>query len=44
MKTELTKLSSIFKGILIYKTETEELWRLIRKYPEQISELNVAKG
>ena len=41
-KQNLTRLSSIMKGLVIYKTETDELWRLIEKYPEQVSRLNVA--
>jgi len=41
-KEDLTKISSILKGLIIYKTETEEMWRLIEKYPNEVSRLNVA--
>ena len=39
---DLTRLSGIMKGIIIYKTEVAELWRLLEKYPEQVRNLNVA--
>lgn len=29
------------KGILIYKEETTEMWRLIEKYPVEVVNLNV---
>ncbi len=39
---QLERLSGIMKGILVYRTEVDEMWRLIRKYPEQVANLNVA--
>ena len=39
---DLTRLSDIMKGIIVYKTEVAELWRLLEKYPEQVRNLNVA--
>ncbi len=41
-KPQLEKLSGLMKGIIVYKTEVDEMWRLIRKYPEQVANLNVA--
>ena len=35
-KQGLTRLSSIMKGLVIYKTEVEELHRLCEKYPEEV--------
>ena len=31
---DLERLSGIMKGIIVYKTETAELYRLMNKYPE----------
>ena len=33
-KIQLEKLSGIMKGILVYRTETKEMYRLMDKYPE----------
>jgi len=33
-KPQLKRLSGIMKGIVVYKTETAELRRLMNKYPE----------
>ena len=41
-KQSLTRLSSIMKGLVIYKTETDEIWVLFYKYPEQLASYNVA--
>lgn len=34
-KQELTKLSGILKGLIIYKEETQKLEELMKKYPTE---------
>jgi len=40
-KQKIERLISIMKGLLVYKEETEELRRLISKYPEQLQNFNI---
>lgn len=40
-KFHLERLSSIMKGV-IEKEEIELMWKLIKKYPEQLESYNVA--
>ena len=41
MKDELTKLSSVLQS-LKRKKEIDLMWELIRKYPEQLADYNIA--